>query len=69
MANRQGRAWKMERASVSRKGDSRPRSNKYSESDSSRKPAPGSRERVWVGGYTRSDGTQVEGYYRSTPHH
>lgn len=67
MASKSGRAWKMERASVSSKGESRARSNKYSHNDSGKKPAPGTRQRVWVGGYTKSDGTQVEGYYRSTP--
>jgi len=66
MANKSGRAWKLERASVNGKG-SRPRSNKYSASDADRKPAPGSREKIWVGGYTRSDGSEVQGYYRSTP--
>jgi hypothetical protein len=67
MANKSGRSWKLERASVNRKGESRAKSNKYSDNDSSRRPEPGSRQRVWVGGYTRSDGTHVEGYYRSTP--
>jgi hypothetical protein len=56
----------MERASVSKRGASRPRSNKYSKSDSSQRPSAGSRVRIWVGGYTRSDGTRVEGYYRAT---
>ncbi len=65
MAKR-GAAWKLERASVSVKGSSRPRSNKYSDSDTSKKPEPGARERIWVGGYDRADGTHVEGYYRST---
>lgn len=65
MASKSGRAWKLERASVSVKG-SRPRSNKYSSSDSDSKPAPGSREKVWVGGYARADGSLVRGYYRST---
>ncbi len=65
MAQR-GRAWKMERASVHRGGGGRARSNKYSRSDSdrARKPGPGERSRVWVGGYTRSDGTHVDGHYR-----
>jgi hypothetical protein len=58
------RSWKAERASVSVQGKSRPRSNKYSKSDSQSKPAE-TRERVWVGGYTRSDGAQVKGHYRS----
>ena len=62
-----GRSWKLERASVKANGKSRPRSNKYSGGDKSRKPAPGSRERVWVGGYTRADGSKVSGYYRDTP--
>jgi hypothetical protein len=69
MANKQGRAWKMERASVSVKGESRPRSNKYSASDNDKKPAAGSRQKVWVGGYTKADGTEVHGYYRTTPGH
>lgn len=63
MANR---SWKNERASVARKEASRPRSNKYSASDQTRRPTPGSRSRVWVGGYTRNDGTKVAGHYRST---
>jgi hypothetical protein len=48
-----GRAWKLERASVSVPGKSRPRSNKYSGGDASKKPAPGTRQQIWVGGYTR----------------
>jgi hypothetical protein len=69
MATSKGRAWKLERASVSEQEKSRPRSNKYSDSDSSRKLQSGSRERVWVGGYDRQDGTHVEGYYRSIGNH
>ena len=60
-----GRAWKMERASVSKRGSSRARSNKYSKSDTSERPEAGSRARVWIGGYTRADGTRVAGYYRA----
>ena len=60
-----GRAWKMERASVSEKGKKRPKSNKYSASDGGQRPPVGSRQKVWVGGYTRSDGSQVKGHYRS----
>jgi hypothetical protein len=60
-----GRAWKMERASVNRPDRERPKSNKYSKTgDKDTKPEPGARQRVWVGGYTRADGTRVEGYYR-----
>jgi hypothetical protein len=66
MATKSGRAWKQERASVSTQGKSRPRSNKYSGGDSGKKPGPGGRDRVWVGGYTRSDGTKVAGHYRGT---
>jgi hypothetical protein len=66
MAKAKGRAWKLERASVSESGKSRPRSNKYSGGDSDRKPAAGSRQKVWVGGYTRADGTKIKGYYRAT---
>jgi len=62
-----GRSWKLERASVKVAGKSRPRSNKYSGGDSDKRPAPGIRERVWVGGYTRADGSKVSGYYRGTP--
>lgn len=64
MANAKGRAWKLERASVDEPGQSRPRSNKYSGSDSKQKP-PADRTRVWVGGYKRADGTEVKGYYRT----
>jgi hypothetical protein len=55
----------MERASVTVRGKDRPRSNKYSASDSKPEPASGSRQRVWVGGYTRADGRKVRGHYRS----
>jgi hypothetical protein len=67
MATNKGRSWKLERASVTARGKNRPRSNKYSKSDSDTRPAAGSRDRVWVGGYTRADGSKVSGYYRSTP--
>ena len=69
MPAKSGRAWTMERASVSRSNESRPRPNKYSGSDSGKKPAAGQRQRVWVGGYTRQDGTHVSGYYRSNSPH
>ena len=59
-----GKTWKLERASVTVKGSERPRSNKYSESDSSKRPASGERGRAWVGGYTRADGTEVKGHFR-----
>lgn len=64
MARQKGKAWKMERASVNR-GGNRPRSNKYSGADSRQTPPRGTRQRIWVGGYTKSDGTVVNGYYRS----
>jgi len=64
MPNKRGRSWKVERASVHRRGAARPRSNKYSGSDADRRPGSGERSRVWVGGYTRSDGTKVHGHYR-----
>ena len=67
MPTKGGRSWKLERASVSARGSSRSRSNKYSGSDSDERPGRGERQRVWVGGYTRQDGTRVPGYYRSTP--
>ena len=63
MASKKGRSWKMERASMTLNGRSRPRSNKYSKADG-KTPAPGSRQRVWVGGYVRADGTKVSGHYR-----
>lgn len=67
MARKQeGRSWKLERASVDRQSHDRPRSNKYSGGDTTRRPEAGSRDRVWVGGYDRADGTHVKGYYRST---
>jgi hypothetical protein len=64
---RSGRSWKMERASVSRRGSTRAKTNKYSKGDASngRKPSEGERSRVWVGGYKRSDGVSVSGHYRA----
>jgi len=67
MNTSKSRSWKGERASVNANGKSRPRSNRYSKSDSSRKPMAGSRERIWVGGYVRADGARVHGHYRSMP--
>ena len=62
--NNSGRSWKNERASVNRKGASRPKSNKYRPgSDSSKRPKAGSGERYWRAGYTRRDGTKVTGHY------
>jgi hypothetical protein len=64
MAAASGRAWTLERATVHVAGKSRPRSNKYSASDSHPMPPAGTRTRFWVGGYTRADGTPVRGHYR-----
>ena len=64
MARPKSKSWKLERASVHRKGSAKPRSNKYSPSDNDERPAAGSRSRVWIGGYTRSDGIAVKGHYR-----
>jgi hypothetical protein len=68
MAQSKSRSWKMERANVHTSGSSRPRSNKYSGSDTSVKPAAGTREKVWVGGYRKADGTEVAGHYRKLNH-
>jgi hypothetical protein len=57
----------MERASVNRAGAARAKSNKFSGGDNDQRPAPHSRKKVWVGGYTRADGVAVEGYFRATP--
>ena len=65
MPSAKGRAWKMERASVSVRGKERSKSNKFSAGDKGKRPAAGSRSRVWVGGYKRADGTKIKGYYRS----
>jgi hypothetical protein len=56
-----GGAWKNERASVNKKNSSRPKSNKYSASDRSKKKD--NAEQYWVAGYTRKDGTKVKGHY------
>ena len=56
-----GRSWKNERASVDKKNKSRPKSNKYSASDKSRRKD--SAEQYWRAGYTRADGTKVKGHY------
>ncbi|HSL46094.1 MAG TPA: hypothetical protein VK897_21850 [Anaerolineales bacterium] len=58
-----GRAWKNERASVNKKDKSRPKSNKYSKTDTNKRPQAGSTERYWRAGYTRKDGTRVKGHY------
>lgn len=62
-----GRAWKNERASVSKKNKSRPKTNKYSSSDSSKRPKAGTTEQYWRSGYTRKDGTKVKGHYVTKP--
>lgn len=66
--NKSGKAWKLTRATVHKKlhANESPatRSNKYSKHDHDEKPKAGTRSRVWVGGYTRVDGTRVEGHYR-----
>ena len=41
--------------------------HRYSGGDTTTRPGAGSRDRVWVGGYRRADGSKVSGYYRSTP--
>jgi hypothetical protein len=56
-----GRAWKNERASVNKKSKSRPKSNKYSASDQSKRED--NAEQYWRAGYTRADGTKVKGHY------
>lgn len=56
-----GSAWKNERASVNKKNSSRPKSNKYSGSDRSKRKD--NADQYWVAGYTRKDGTQVKGHY------
>jgi hypothetical protein len=61
-----GRAWKTERASVN-ENTARPRSNKYSSSDKSKRPEAGSTEQYWRAGYTRKDGTKVKGHYVKKP--
>ena len=58
-----GRSWKNERASVNRKGGSKPRSNKYRPGSDSKRLQAGSGERYWRAGYTRRDGTKVKGHY------
>ena len=66
MASSTKRSWKGERASVSHANKSR--TNKYSGGDRGKRPSPGSRMQVWVGGYKRADGSKVKGHYRCTPH-
>lgn len=65
MPRTKSKTWKLERACVHRKGSAKPRSNKYSKSDNDERPNAGSRSRVWVGGYTRSDGIAIKGHYRA----
>jgi len=56
-----GRVWKNERASVNKNNKSRPKSNKYSSSDQSKREE--NSEQYWRAGYTRKDGTKVKGHY------
>ena len=56
-----GRSWKNERASVKKTNTSRPKSNKYSKSDKSKRED--NAEQYWRAGYTRADGTKVKGHY------
>ena len=56
-----GRSWKNERASVDKKNKARPKSNKYSASDKSKRKE--NAEQYWRAGYTRKDGTKVQGHY------
>ena len=56
-----GRSWKNERASVTKTNKSRPKSNKYSASDKSKRED--NTEQYWRAGYTRADGTKVKGHY------
>ena len=62
-----GRAWKNERASVNQKNRSRAKSNKYSSSDTGKRPKTGNSEQYWRAGYTRKDGTKVKGHYVKRP--
>lgn len=66
-SKKSGDSWKKERASVNDKGKSRPRSNKYSGSDSTKRPTSGARDQFWRAGYTRKDGTRVKGHYVKMP--
>ena len=59
-----GRVWKNERASVNSKGSAGSKSNKYSRSsDTTKRPQAGSASQYWRAGYTRKDGTKVQGHY------
>ncbi len=58
MAKR-GRAWKLDRTVV-HKQDGGTRSNRYSKSDSSQKPEPGTRKQYWHAGNNR---------YQKNPHY
>ena len=59
--NSRSGSWKKERASVNKKNKSRPKSNKYSSSDRSKRED--NAEQYWRAGYTRKDGTKVQGHY------
>jgi hypothetical protein len=64
-------SWKMERASIHRKGSSCPRTNKYRPrpADTTSRPTAGSTTRFWRGGYHRKNGTYVRGHYVTNPNH
>ena len=56
-----GRSWKNERASVTKNNKPRSKSNKYGASDKSKRKD--NAEQYWRAGYTRKDGTKVQGHY------
>ena len=57
VAGRKKAKWKLERRKKYLKG-----------ADKSKKPAAGTRSRVWVPAYKRADGTKVAGHYRANHH-
>jgi len=68
---KRGGAWKQERSSVSLPGRPRARSNKYRPrpTDPTSAPPAGTRQKFWVGGYTKKDGTKVLGHFRDNPNY
>ncbi len=56
MATKKG-SWKKDRTT----------GRKYAGADSDTQPAPGERDKFWVSGYTRANGSKIEGYWRTNP--
>jgi hypothetical protein len=61
-------SWKTERTGTSHGATISSDPNRFPQADGGQFLSE-RRKRIWVGGYSRQNGTHVPGYYRSTPNH